>query len=425
MSCLTISTQVPEHDSETSDQIFTFAKPNSFIRIDTNNTWNILKPRELVFQFRTDRAHGLLCYQTVVNPVQGFPVFELYVMLENGRLKIIHEFGSEQKSFFIGQGLNHDQFHTVKLTINPLNGSLTAVLDNLNRNYKNNGMTITLTSLVTYLHRKAHESIHSVIFFGGLDPKRPISHQQYSVKRFFGCIGKIQFSDLSDSPTQASRTKAKFVSITDSAGLKSGCVNLCRKENLCANSAPCINHYTYTGCDCFSTKREDWHCRSHNISVLTLRGYSFISYKLYNFKDKVHSDVNRISFHFKSQTRNQILVYARGEQPIHNYIAIHLKNGIFNFRMDLGGGAIEASVDQMVLSDNKWHNITVNHHLRTVNILIDTILVKSLQIPGTHHHLHVDPGNLLINLANQQIESLTITQKYSSEVFRALDSKPN
>jgi hypothetical protein len=34
-------------------------------------------------------------------------------------------------------------------------------------------------------------------------------------------------------------------------------------------------------------------------TVLTLRGSSYISYRVYDWKDRVHSSVNRISFFFK------------------------------------------------------------------------------------------------------------------------------
>ncbi|XP_054154216.1 axotactin-like [Oppia nitens] len=396
--------------NNTTDQTYTFAKSNSFIRINTSQSWHLFKAREVVFHFRSDRPHGLLMYHTVVNPVQGFPVYELYVMLENGRLKIVHEFGAEQKFFFMGQGLNHDIYHTVRITINPLNGTLMAMLDKKASNHKNNGMKISLSSLASYVLKKSGttaDAIGSVLFFGGLDNRNPIAHQQYSVKRFVGCIGKIQFraiasvnslannnnnNDLIDNNNNNSANNhLKPFVITNSNGLQKGCVNLCKQLDLCANSALCINHYQYTSCDCFGTRREDWHCRSDNISVLTLRGYSFVSYKVYNYKDRVHSDVNRISLHLKTQSLNGILVYARGEQPIHSYISMHLRNGVLLFSMDLGGGQINATIDNIVLSDDNWHNITVRHHAHDVYLYVDEIKVRSLKIPGHEHHLHVDP----------------------------------
>jgi len=329
-------------------------------------------------------------YHTVHDPPPGLPVYELYIMLENGRLKIIHEFGPEQKYLYLGQGLNHDQYHTVNVKIDPRSGSLTAHLDNNNRNHHKNNQTITLTSLASFFHQQNSSSIPSVLYFGGIDSKKPITHQQYSVPRFIGCLGKIQFRSSSDITT--SSHEHKYVKIQDFDGLEKGCVNLCKKIDLCAHNAKCINHYTYKSCDCFGTQHEDWHCRSYNISILTLRGYSFVSYKIYDYKDKVHSDLNRIGFHFKTETKDAILLYARGEQPKHNYIAVNLQNGILHFELDLGDGPVTASINQTNLADNKWHNITIKHHSKNINIIIDEIVVKSLELPGPHHHLHVDPG---------------------------------
>jgi hypothetical protein len=34
-------------------------------------------------------------------------------------------------------------------------------------------------------------------------------------------------------------------------------------------------------------------------TVLTLRGSSYVSYRVYDWKDRVHSSINRISFFFK------------------------------------------------------------------------------------------------------------------------------
>jgi hypothetical protein len=330
-------------------------------------------------------------YHTVYHPNDGFNVYELYVMLENGRLKIIHEFGSEQQMLYIGQGLNHDQFHTVKVYVNPMNGSLSAYLDynNNKRIHKNNGKEIVLKKLAKYFENITQSYIPSVLYFGGIDSKKPITHHQYSVPRFIGCIGKMKFLDITANEMPKSH---KYVSIEEFGGLANGCVDLCKKIDLCAYNALCINHYTYKSCDCFGTKYEDWHCRSSNITVLALRGYSFVSYKIYNYKDKVHSDFNRIGFHFKTETSDGILLYARGEQPQHNYMAINLHNGILHFEMDLGDGAITASIEDVILNDNKWHNITIKHHSRSINIFIDDKNVKFMELPGPHHHLHVDPG---------------------------------
>ena len=42
-----------KNESNTS-QMYTFANSNSFMRLETNESWNILKPREVIFEFRYD-----------------------------------------------------------------------------------------------------------------------------------------------------------------------------------------------------------------------------------------------------------------------------------------------------------------------------------------------------------------------------------
>ncbi len=41
-----------ESAANTTSHIYTFAETNSFLRLQTNHTWNILKPREVIFEFR-------------------------------------------------------------------------------------------------------------------------------------------------------------------------------------------------------------------------------------------------------------------------------------------------------------------------------------------------------------------------------------
>jgi hypothetical protein len=43
---------INESTANTTSHIYTFAEPNSFLRLETNETWNILKPREVIFEFR-------------------------------------------------------------------------------------------------------------------------------------------------------------------------------------------------------------------------------------------------------------------------------------------------------------------------------------------------------------------------------------
>lgn len=325
-------------------------------------------------------------YHTLVNPSPGFPIYELYVILENGRLKVIHEFGQEQKSLYLGQGLNHDKFHDISISIDPKFGKLEAQLD------KSHEMNITLKSLENHYEIFKKQKLSFVMYFGGTNQKEPINHQQFSgIPRFIGCLGKIKFfNDYSLSNESKIEKNMEHVMIKTYDDIELNCKDRCKIMNLCSMNSVCINHYTHTSCDCFGTKLEDWHCRSENLTTITLSGYSFVSYKIYNYKDRVHSNMNRISLQFKTGIREAILLYANGEHPKHNYIAITLYDGKLNFEINLGSGQVEASFDD-ILSDNKWHNLTIKHYYDKIKIIIDEKNIKHLELPGNHYHLHVDP----------------------------------
>lgn len=47
-------------------------------------------------------------------------------------------------------------------------------------------------------------------------------------------------------------------------------------------------------------------------TVLTLRGSSYVSYRVYDWKDRVHSSVTRFSMLFKTRFDNSALLYAAG-----------------------------------------------------------------------------------------------------------------
>lgn len=332
---------------------------------------------------RTLKPHGLLMYQTIHHPPLDFPVYELYVLLENGRLKVIYEIGAEQESIVIGQGLNQDQWHRVNISIDASSGTLLASLER-----DNNSASIRLQPLSAYVDRTYIPPTNILLFFGGTDSRRPIQSQQYNFPRFIGCMGKIRFRSHNRLEKQSS--DIVFAAIRQQSGLQYPCINKCRELNLCAHHAVCVNHYTHSSCDCFGTVHEDWQCRSSNLTTITLRGYSYLSYKIYSYKDRVHSDVNRIGVHFKTSHENGILLFAKGEQPKKNYVAMSLSGGNFYFEMALGDGFVNVTIDDLFLTDNQWHNVTVKHHKKAVHVYLDN-RKEVLTLNGSLKHLHVDP----------------------------------
>ena len=79
----------------------------------------IRQVREIVFEFRSTEAQGLLLYQTLRNPPADEPKYELYVLLEGGELKTIHVFGANETTLLVGKGLNRDWWHRAKVRVDP------------------------------------------------------------------------------------------------------------------------------------------------------------------------------------------------------------------------------------------------------------------------------------------------------------------
>lgn len=81
--------------------------------------------RQISFQFRTRLPHGLLVYHNVQGPpnkeVELEP-YALYVIVQQGQLKVVHVYGKHSTALKVGRGLNRDQWHSV--TVNHQNSTL-------------------------------------------------------------------------------------------------------------------------------------------------------------------------------------------------------------------------------------------------------------------------------------------------------------
>ncbi|GFR22715.1 protocadherin-like wing polarity protein stan [Trichonephila clavata] len=378
-----------------SSQLFTFAQPQSFLQLKPE--WSLPAIREVTFKFRTDRPHGLLLFHGSISDVRTFPLYELYVMLENGRLKIIHVFLNDQdETFFIGKGLNRDKWHHVTLRINPGTAHLSVRVDA-------HEMTVSLPSLS---HNPSYGIVdnvpETVMYFGGLDPNNYATNQKYNYVRFIGCLGNIMFSQSGNplSPTKIILDNQLF----------HGCVDQCDITNPCLYNGRCINHYTHTSCDCFGTGHEDKICFSADPVSVTFRGYSYITYRVYDWRDRVHSEAGRISFSFRTFFEDSVLVYASGEHPSRNYVAISLYGGQLHFEINFGDGPLNCTIGYS-LNDEAWHTLTVLHTGKDVSLQLDSRWHTSLLASGSHHHLHLDP-EIYIGAAPKEAKGLKSREKF-------------
>lgn len=124
-------------------------------------------------------------------------------------------------------------------------------------------------------------------------------------------------------------------------------------------------------------------------TILTLRGSSYVSYRIYDWKDRVHSPVTRVSLIFKTRYDDSALFYASGESLKQQYIAASIINNTVYIEMDFGDGLLSATLGDYV-TNNQWHNLTISHYDKTVEVILNDHM-KIMEIPGKMIKLLFDP----------------------------------
>ncbi|KAL4713118.1 hypothetical protein ACJJTC_004504 [Scirpophaga incertulas] len=364
-------------------QTFMFAKDNTFIQLDGDiiQRFQLRLCREISFKFRTRLPHGLLVYHNVKNPVFKMQPYALYVIVEKGELKVVHVFGKHLTSVTVGRGLNRDQWHSVVVTIDVHGARLIAKVDQLKEEVYLKGLSFDTNYGIT-------DNLTSVILIGGLSSEEKLHGVKYIIESFVGCI-----SDMVLSSGKAASDLLPIVPLiaTKHENVKEGCIDKCKTmENLCFEGSRCINEYNGYRCDCFGTLYEEQLCDVYTATVLTLRGSSYVSYRVYDWKDRVHSTNTRVSLHFKTRFDDSALFYASGQIDDKNhYIALSIHQEKVAIQIDLGDGPVEDYIGHQV-NNNQWHNITVIIHEKIVTVFFDYV-TKTYEVPGDARFVCIDP----------------------------------
>ncbi|XP_033242580.1 uncharacterized protein LOC108152614 isoform X2 [Drosophila miranda] len=362
---------------------FVFAKNNTFIQMDGDiiQTFQLRLCREISFQFRTRLPHGLLVYHNVKNPDRiNLDPYALYVIVEKGQLKVVHVFGKHSTSVTVGESLNRDEWHSVMVRIDVHGARLIARVDNSQEE-------VYLKGLNHEYNYGVSTNLPSVVLVGGLSSEEKLHGVKYITESFVGCIRNVVLSSgkaASDLLSIAPLVATKHENVNE------GCFDMCdSRHNLCFVGSRCINHYGGISCDCFGTHYEGEHCDIYTATIITLRGASYVSYRIYDWKDRVHSSTMRISLMFRTNFDDSALFYASGESLKHQYIAAAIKNQSIHVEMDFGDHVM-ATVLTDDLTRGYWHNLTILHEQRTVSIILDQ-QQKVLELPAT------TSGNLLFD----------------------------
>lgn len=125
-------------------------------------------------------------------------------------------------------------------------------------------------------------------------------------------------------------------------------------------------------------------------TILTLRGSSFVSYRIYDWKDRVHSSATRISLMFKTRYDDSALFYASGESLKPQYIAASIKNNSVHIEMDFGDGTVLSNTLGDDLTSHYWHNLTILHSGNEVLLFLDDQM-KIVETPPGISNLLFDP----------------------------------
>ncbi|CAK1586389.1 unnamed protein product [Parnassius mnemosyne] len=364
-------------------QTFMFAKDNTFIQLDGDiiQRFQLRLCREISFKFRTRLPHGLLVYHNVKNPVFKMQPYALYVIVEKGELKVVHVFGKHLTSVTVGRALNRDQWHSVVVTIDVHGARLIAKVDQLKEEVYLKGLSFDTNYGIT-------DNLTSVILIGGLSSEEKLHGVKYIIESFVGCI-----SDMVLSSGKAASDLLPIVPLiaTKHENVKEGCIDKCRTvENLCFEGSRCINEYNGYRCDCFGTLYEEQLCDVYTATVLTLRGSSYVSYRVYDWKDRVHSTNTRVSLHFKTRFDDSALFYASGQIDDKNhYIALSIHQEKVAVQIDLGDGPVEDYLGDKV-NNNKWHNLTVILQEKITFVYIDDVSA-TYEVPGNARYVCIDP----------------------------------
>ncbi|XP_078037835.1 axotactin isoform X3 [Augochlora pura] len=366
------------------EKTFMFAQSNTFIQLDGPG----IKPfqlrlcREISFKFRTKLPHGLLVYHSVKDRPESLDPYALYVIVEKGQLKVVHVFGKKSTSLTVGEGLNRDEWHSVLVRIDVHGAKLIARVDDKQEE-------TTLKVLEHVVNYGVSDELASVVLIGGLSSEERLHGVKYIIESFVGCIRDMV---LSSGKSASDLLPIQPLIATKHENVQEGCIDMCRtRENLCFISTQCVNHYNSLTCDCFGTKYEGVNCDVYTATILTLRGSSYVSFRVYDWKDRVHSSVNRISMAFKTKWDDSALFYASGEiDGTPHYVAASIMNGSVHVELDFGHNSKISTVLGDYITANHWNNLTIFHNGSLVFVSLDDE-IKVLEVPGENYNMIIDP----------------------------------
>ncbi|GAB1611095.1 hypothetical protein Ahia01_001396500 [Argonauta hians] len=169
------------------------------------------------------------------------------------------------------------------------------------------------------------ETLSHTIYYGGTDlPRNP------QIPTFIGCLQDLKYENSDGDYI--------LVPVEDYQNVTWGCLDLCAEvTDTCQHNSSCINHYDHVTCQCFHTDYEGVRCEKKGVTHITLRGYEWLTYQLYEKQLDAAIQISRISMEFKTQHNTGILLYAVGGSPTYSHIIALLHSGSVNVSISFDG----------------------------------------------------------------------------------------
>lgn len=326
--------------------------------------------------FRTHQSDALLLYHKIEDYNQTnfheIQYYELKAELIQGVVRVRYRLNQFLDDFTIGQNLNDNEWHRLQISLDINTGGFAVSLDFFTSQNRQLRAFKDIKKVLKW------SELLSVIYYGGIDTR-----QDFIYESFIGCMKDLKFEN--------SAGKYVAVKINTQQNMTQGCQNMCYTESPCQYNSTCINHYYYVTCECFGTDYEGQFCEKEGVTKVTLRGYEWLTYKLYDVDTDGDPsiEISRISMEFKTDRNTGILLYAVGGAPHYSHIIALLHSGFVNVSIAFENQDWDFSIS-IELDRNRtdgWHNLTLVHKGTLMYVHLDS-KTKSKDVKN---YLNLDP----------------------------------
>ncbi|XP_015588334.1 neurexin-4 isoform X2 [Cephus cinctus] len=142
-------------------------------------------------------------------------------------------------------------------------------------------------------------------------------------------------------------------------------------------------------------------------NLLSFNGLSLVRLDL--LRDPIETDRHAISFRFKTNYADGVLMYSRGTQG--DFIGLQLRDNRMLLNIDLGSGVMTSLSVGSLLDDNIWHDVLISRNRKDISFSVDRVLIKG-RIKGEFHRLDLNRALYIGGVPNKQ-EGLVVNQNFT------------